>query len=67
MSDLITPEEVAKKLAISTQTLLLWRKKNFGPSFIKLDRAVRYSKEGLEEWIKLNTCTFEAKNCKQES
>lgn len=51
-SELLSPLQVARFLAMSTWALLLWRKKRFGPPFLKVTRkTIRYPRPELEEWL----------------
>ncbi len=47
------PIEIADKLNLTTQTLMLWRKKGKGPKWIKLGQnIVRYPIDDFNLWIK---------------
>lgn len=49
---LLTPEEVARFLRISPAELKRWRNAKAGPPFVRLGhRTVRYSQQGLREWL----------------
>ena len=46
------PTDVADMLNLTTQTLMLWRKKGIGPELIKLGQnTVRYPTENFKEWM----------------
>ena len=46
------PTDVADMLNLTTQTLMLWRKKGIGPELIKLgQKTVRYPTENFKEWM----------------
>ena len=46
------PTDVADILNLTTQTLMLWRKKGIGPEWIKLGQnIVRYPTENFKEWM----------------
>ena len=46
------PTDVADMLNLTTQTLMLWRKKGIGPEWIKLGQnIVRYPTENFKEWM----------------
>lgn len=49
---LLTPQQVAGRLQVSLSYLAKGRMSRYGPPFIKVGRAVRYSEAALEEWIK---------------
>lgn len=50
-AELLTPEQAAEYLALSTSTLANWRWKTVGPPFVKIGkRAVRYDRSQLEAW-----------------
>ena len=53
---LLTPEQAAEFLSLSPATLADWRWQRKGPPWIPISRGcVRYSKEALEEWLRLRT------------
>ena len=46
------PVDVASMLNLTTQTLMLWRKKGIGPQWIKLGQnIVRYPMPNFDEWM----------------
>ena len=50
-AELLTPEQAAEYLSLSSQTLAQWRWKTVGPPFVKIGkRAVRYDRSQLEAW-----------------
>ena len=49
---ILTEYEAAKLARFSTRTLQSWRQRNFGPPFLKVGRAIRYSQIDLISWIK---------------
>jgi len=62
MNKLLTEEQVAEQLSITTNTLRKWRWLGKGPAFIKIGAAVRYEADTLATFIKSNikTSTSEA-------
>jgi len=62
MNKLLTEEQVAEQLSITTNTLRKWRWLGKGPAFIKMGAAVRYEADTLATFIKSNvkTSTSEA-------
>lgn len=54
---LLTEDEAADVLRMSVRTLQAWRLKETGPAFVRVGRAIRYSRGDIRAWIKLNTCT----------
>lgn len=48
MENLLTSNEAAKLLNVSTKTLSRWRQKGGGPAFMKKGHIIRYRKEILE-------------------
>lgn len=50
-AELLTVEEAAKRLRLSTSTLNKWRVSGEGPAFVKLDRRVLYRAADLEAWL----------------
>lgn len=51
-SELLDSKEAASFLRVTPRTLRNWRHRGDGPPYIKLGRAVRYTKKDLEDWIK---------------
>ncbi|SPE42066.1 hypothetical protein SBA3_4910014 [Candidatus Sulfopaludibacter sp. SbA3] len=51
MLDLITEDEVSKRLNVSVASLRRWRLLGRGPLFIKVGSLVRYRPEDLESWL----------------
>ena len=52
-TNLLTTVQAASYLTIKTQTLHQWRSiGSIGPSYIKLDRHIRYSKRDLDMWLR---------------
>lgn len=49
--ELLTVDEAAQELNLSASWLNKLRLKGEGPSFIRLGRLVRYTREDLEAWI----------------
>ena len=46
------PVDVASMLNLTTQTIMLWRKKGIGPQWIKLGQnIVRYPMTNFDEWM----------------
>ena len=51
-NDLLTPEEVAEMLSVSTQTLASWRTTSrYDLPFIKIGRLVRYRKSAVDDFL----------------
>lgn len=54
---LLTPEQAAKILNVSTSYLAKSRVGGDGPQFVKIGRAVRYPESSLRNFIKARTRT----------
>ena len=54
MNPLLTENEVAKRLSLTTNTLRKWRYLGKGPNFIKIGSAVRYEQEEIATFIEDN-------------
>lgn len=52
MESLMTQEQAAEFLNVSTVSLWRWRKKKVGPRYVKFDSFIRYRMEDLEKWLK---------------
>ncbi|HZP68734.1 MAG TPA: helix-turn-helix domain-containing protein [Pseudolabrys sp.] len=52
---LLNEGEAAGSLAVSVRTLQAWRTKGIGPPFVRLGRAIRYSRRALIDWVHANT------------
>ena len=48
---LLTTEEAGKVLGMSEQTMRIWRAENKGPSYIKINRTIRYRRDDLDEFV----------------
>jgi excisionase family DNA binding protein len=51
MVNLMTENEVSKRLNVSLASLRRWRLTKRGPAFFKVGSLVRYSLEDLEAWL----------------
>ena len=52
---LLREEIVADLLNVSIRTLQSWRLRRAGPPFVQVERAVRYRRRDLIDWIEANT------------
>lgn len=55
--DLMTTVEAAAELKLKPATLECWRWAGTGPEYVKINRAVRYKKSKLDEFINRNCFT----------
>ena len=51
MSNLMTEDQVSKRLNVSVASLRRWRLLNRGPQFVKVGSLVRYQPEELDSWL----------------
>jgi hypothetical protein len=51
MSNLMTENEVSKRLNVSVASLRRWRLLRRGPQFLKVGSLVRYQPEELDAWL----------------
>ncbi len=49
--NLLTTEQAAAFLQMSTRTLEAWRQRGQGPKFVKVGRSVRYDEATLQKWL----------------
>ena len=50
--EFLSPFQVARLLGMSAWNLILWRKKGFGPPFVRITRnMIRYPKQGFDVWL----------------
>jgi excisionase family DNA binding protein len=49
---LLTSEQVSELLQVNANTLVQWRYRGKGPSFVKVGRLVRYRNSEIMEWIR---------------
>lgn len=49
--ELLTSREAAERMGIRPNTLEIWRVKGFGPTFLKVGRAVRYVESDVTDWL----------------
>lgn len=54
MQPLLTPDEVAKLLGLSTKTLAEWRSQGKGPDFVRLRRNIRYRLADIKAYLAEN-------------
>ncbi|MEM6857564.1 MAG: helix-turn-helix domain-containing protein [Pseudomonadota bacterium] len=47
----LAPADAATYLGLSAKLLEAWRGRGEGPPYTKLDRAVRYNRADLDEWM----------------
>lgn len=52
--DLLTEEEFASALGVTTNTLMTWRSRREGPEYTKLGKTVFYRREDVRTWIAKN-------------
>ena len=57
MQKLLTENQVANQLSITTNTLRKWRWLGKGPAFIKMGAAVRYEADAIAAFISSNVKT----------
>ena len=55
LEPLLTEQDAARVLNTHPGTLRNWRSKGMGPAFIKVGDAVRYSPDGLRQYIDVHT------------
>lgn len=48
----LTTKQAATRLGCAPHTLAKWRLDGSGPRFMKLGRAVRYSEDALQNWMR---------------
>lgn len=46
-----TPDELAKRLGLRTDTLAQWRVKGQGPGYLKIGKEIRYVASAVEAWL----------------
>jgi excisionase family DNA binding protein len=49
---IVTPEEAAKYMRMSANTLSMWRSQGIGPRFIKTGRHVKYDLRDLDVYLR---------------
>lgn len=54
-ADLMTPQEMARRLRVDTKTLANWRYLGRGPAYMKDGGVVRYSREALDAYLNART------------
>jgi hypothetical protein len=52
LQDHLRAEEAADSLGKSLRALQDWRKRGFGPPYIKVGQTVWYSRSALHDWVK---------------
>jgi len=51
LDELMTANDVADVLGLSTGTLANWRSLGIGPTYVKLGGRVRYRASGVNSWV----------------
>lgn len=51
---LLTQEELALLLEITSETLCEWRRLKRGPDFVKAGKGIIYRENDVQEWLRLN-------------
>lgn len=51
---LLTQDELALLLEVTTETLREWRRLRQGPDFVKAGKGVMYRESDIQDWLKLN-------------
>ncbi|MGO1198840.1 helix-turn-helix transcriptional regulator [Brachybacterium alimentarium] len=51
LDELMTANDVADVLGLSTGTLANWRSLNMGPDYVKVGGRVRYRVSGINAWV----------------
>ena len=51
LDELMTANDVADVLGLSTGTLANWRSLGLGPTYVKLGGRVRYRASGVNSWV----------------
>lgn len=57
--EMMTTHDVAALLAVSPQTLAIWRSKGRGPDYMKFGKVVRYERAAVESFMRNLTVTSE--------
>lgn len=57
--ELMTTHDVAALLAVSPQTLAMWRSNGRGPDYMKFGKVVRYERAAVESFMRNLTVTSE--------
>lgn len=56
---MLTEVQAAKIISLSVRTLQAWRLRGVGPAYVKVGKAVRYSRADLIAWIGAHTVSPE--------
>lgn len=52
MARMLTPDEMADRLAVPVATLYRWRYSGGGPPSVRIGKYLRYDPTAVEAWIK---------------
>lgn len=64
---LVTQEELAERLGLSTRTIERWRVTGEGPAFVRIGaRRLVYREEAIEAWLASNTFAHRADELSRE-
>jgi hypothetical protein len=52
LSDILSSEETAAEIKVRPRTLESWRRRGFGPPFVRVSsRCIRYHRDDIERWL----------------
>lgn len=54
LKPVMTTDELARYLNVSSQTIRTWRMKNQGPRWVTAGRAIRYLESDVTDWLNEN-------------
>lgn len=54
MAELITTDDLAEELGVTSHCLRRWRTQNKGPAYVHVGRLVRYRRADIERWLAKN-------------
>lgn len=52
---LLSQQDVAPLLGLSTKTLEAWRVRGGGPKFVRVGRLIRYRRRDIQDWLQART------------
>ncbi|WP_147164031.1 helix-turn-helix transcriptional regulator [Pararhodospirillum oryzae] len=47
---MITTDQLAARLGVTTRTVMRWRVERFGPPYLRLGRSIRYRLDDILQW-----------------
>ena len=58
LPNLLTPEQLSKRLTVTAATLGNWRARGTGPKWIRMEGQIRYNTKHVIQWLDAESESF---------